>query len=125
MPPIIQVRTHGQVRAKLQSFRTRLGAGVQRGIDRAALFLLRESQAIVPVDTGALRASGRVATEGEGITRKALVVYGTGYGVYVHEDLYARHAPGKSAKFLERPAREKVAEIKQIIADECRRERGA
>ncbi len=39
-------------------------------------------------------------------TKTVVVVgYSTSYAVYVHEDLTMRHKAGKTAKFLERPAR--------------------
>ncbi|GAG45176.1 unnamed protein product, partial [marine sediment metagenome] len=44
-----------------------------------------------------------------------LVSYSTDYAVYVHENLNARHKPGKSAKYLEKPAREKKSELIKII----------
>lgn len=34
-----------------------------------------------------------------------IVGYAAPYGLYVHENLEARHAEGKQAKFLEQPAR--------------------
>lgn len=34
-----------------------------------------------------------------------IVGYTANYGLYVHENLEARHAPGKQAKYLESPAR--------------------
>ena len=54
----------------------------------------------------------------EGFDTDVIVHYGAGadYAVYVHEDMNARHKPGKTAKYLERPAREKKNEIFKIIA---------
>ena len=43
-------------------------------------------------------------------------MYFAEYAVYVHEDMNARHAAGTSAKFLEKPAREKRTEIFAEIA---------
>lgn len=44
-----------------------------------------------------------------------IVGYSANYALHVHEDLEARHAPGKSAKFLEKPARELREELARII----------
>jgi len=35
-----------------------------------------------------------------------VVGYTANYAIFVHEDLKARHAPGKQAKYLEQPARQ-------------------
>lgn len=76
------------------------------GLVRAGLFLQRESQKVVPVDTGALKNSA--------FTRKikniagavdVAVGYTQSYAIFVHENLNARHKPGKIAKYLETPAR--------------------
>lgn len=111
-----------------------------------------------PVDTGALRASGRieirdnlgprslrlwvafggkvgfVAPGGEGSQDKGTankgwrkmkdfapahlqgqVVY---YAVYVHENMFARHAPPTQAKFLERAVRESVDRLSYVLGRE-------
>lgn len=126
MPRLATVRTYGpaKVQARLQSRRTLWGKGVERGIKKAAAFLLRESKRIVPVDTGALKASAHINIDGKDLRTNAYVLYATSYAGYVHEDLEANHAPGKTAKYLERPAKEKAREIRQIIRDECRKEAG-
>lgn len=122
MPRLVTVTSRRNVRARVRSRRTRYAAGVERGIRKATAFLLRESLKIVPVDTGTLRASARAQFEGAGLEIEGWVSYNTHYAVYVHEDLYARHAAGKTAKYLERPARERAEEIRHIIRDEVRRE---
>lgn len=91
------------------------------GMKKAVAYLLRESQKIVPVDTGALKASGHVVVQGSGFDTRAFVVYSTGYAIFVHEDLNARHKKGKYAKYVERPLREKNKQILAIIAKELKR----
>lgn len=92
--------------------------GMQVGLKKAGLFLQRESQKIVPIDTGALRNSANTRAEGEGLSTVVYVTYGMDYAIYVHEDLQAAHAPGKQAKYLEQPAREKRAEMREIVRKE-------
>ena len=46
---------------------------------------------------------------------KTVVGYQMPYAIYVHEDLTARHAPGKTAKYLERPARRYSKEMSLMI----------
>jgi len=78
---------------------------------------------LVPIDTSALKNSGPLVTraEGSGFNTVMIVGFGTQYAVYVHEDLNARHAAGKQAKFLEEPARRGRPTMSQIIRDEMKR----
>ncbi len=46
---------------------------------------------------------------------QVIVGYQATYAVFVHENLSAQHAPGKYAKFLERPAREFGKELGAIV----------
>jgi len=81
------------------------------------------SQDEVPVDTGALKASGRVRPE-TGVYESGDEVYveityggsATEYSIYVHENLGAFHPHGK-AKYLEDPLTRQVNGISGRIAD--------
>lgn len=66
--------------------------------------VFEQSQIEVPVDTGALRASGHndPVNAGPGIIT-GTIGYGARYAFYVHENLHARHPHGGKAKFLEDP----------------------
>lgn len=116
-----------------------LAKGVRVGLHRAGLFLQRESQKIVPIDTGALRESAHTRMEGRGLGSVVVVGYSTDYAVPVHEDLDAdhslgrrskktgkrqklgtRHMPGKLAKYLEKPLREKADRIAEIVVEGIR-----
>lgn len=92
--------------------------GNERGLKRCAALLLRESMKIVPVDTGFLRRSGSWSMVGKGLTAKAMVGYSAAYSIFVHENLEARHKPGKSAKFLEQPYRDLQPEFLRIMREE-------
>jgi len=85
------------------------------------------SQDEVPVDTGALKASGRVRPETGVFTRAGEVyvelTYGgtaTEYSIYVHANLEANHPHGK-AKYLEDPMTRQVNGISGRIADKVER----
>ena len=61
-----------------------------------------------------LKAKAKAAAEDNGAT--VITGYeGVQYGIYVHENLEAAHAPGKQAKFLEQPARQFRGAIKDVI----------
>jgi len=71
--------------------------------------VLAKSRDLVPVDTGALKKSGRVRPETgvytNGKNMEVLITYGSTaveYAIYVHEDLSKNHPHGQ-AKFLEIP----------------------
>jgi hypothetical protein len=54
-----------------------------------------------------------------------VVGYTQSYAITVHEDLEAKHRPGKQAKYLEGPAREKAKEIADIIFSNYRKTKDA
>lgn len=88
------------------------------GLYEAGLLLQRMSQQIVPIDTGNLKRSAdtRDVTTTPG-KFKIIVVYSTAYAIYVHENLTARHAQGKTAKFLERPARDGLKDFVRVVVN--------
>ncbi len=57
--------------------------------------IYNESQELVPISTGALKASCKKTNNS--------VSYSNDYAIYVHEDLNSAHKSGTSAKFLEIP----------------------
>lgn len=67
--------------------------------------IYEESQRLVPVDTGALKASGYLEVETRSDNIIAEVGYARGgqpfYAVIVHENLEFHHKDGTQAKFLE------------------------
>lgn len=69
------------------------------GVDDAAEYLLAEARAIVPYDDGPLSESGKASRDG----LTGSVSFDTPYAVIQHEDLDFRHAPGRTAKYLEGP----------------------
>lgn len=97
-------------------------AGVAKGrariaVTRAAYYVQAQSQRIVPVETGDLKRSARVRVEGSGWNTVGHILYLQSYAIYVHENLAAKHAPGKTAKYLERIFIEHQAQIQKILED--------
>lgn len=123
----------------LQKVGENLQANMDKGLLQAALLLQRESQRLVPVDTGALKNSATVRRiEGkEGLGKKIInfgrkligkkakkdfgyeVGYSQSYAVWVHENVTAHHPVGQ-AKFLEQPARALRGELGRIVALEMK-----
>lgn len=116
----IEVRVLGQTNLLQNLHRADkvLAIRLEKGLIKAGFFLLRKSQQRVPVDTGALKASGYVRKNGQGLSTEVLVGYTQSYAIYVHEILHLRHRAPTMAKFLECPAKWNVDNIKNIIKDE-------
>lgn len=79
----------------------------------AAEFLLDEALKRVPIEDGTLANSGNTSVN----KNEAFVTFDTPYAIRQHEDLTLHHKNGRSAKYVERPARENQKKIETIIAD--------
>lgn len=110
------------------SFRLRIDtAAVQRelrpaavrGLQLAAEHVLTESQAVVPLDEGPLQNSGTATVDESSLT--AAIAYDTPYAVRQHEELDYRHAPGRTAKYLETPLNAERDQVRALLAAELRR----
>jgi len=122
-----------QVLATLRRKNNALAAGFARGVKLAGLTLQKESQRLVPVDFGVLKASAFTRATGRGYNTEVNVGYTASYAIYVHESVemklkgQPRPHPHKGqywdpqgrgqAKFLEEPARRLRTTLRQIIVD--------
>jgi hypothetical protein len=122
-----------EVLTNLRRANRALEDGAERGLKKAGLFLQRESQKLVPVDFGNLKASAFTRAEGKGFDTAVSVGYTAGYALYVHEAVgmvlkgQARSAPSKGrywdpqgraqAKFLEEPARRLAPDLTRIVQE--------
>lgn len=91
----------------------------RRGITLAGEHLLSESRDLVPLEEGTLERSGAVVVDEANL--KATVVYDTPYAVRQHEEMDWQHAPGRQAKYLERPFNRERDTMQALIAAEIRR----
>lgn len=115
----VQVKGVAELRRMLKKKQREHSRKFAIGVKRAGLWLLRESMKIVPVDTSALKNSAPNVTRADGMGWDTVMTvgYGQEYAIYVHEDLNARHKPGKVAKFLETPLRNGRGEMRKLIRD--------
>lgn len=82
----------------------------------AGVFIQKESQKIVPIKTSVLKNSAYTRNVGgPGFDADIVVGYIPHYAVYVHENLQAKHAPGKEAKYLENPIKRNQKRILNIL----------
>ena len=143
MAQFVTVTGLNVVLRNLKAAKPTLGAKVGRNLKRAGLFLQRESQKIVPVHKGPLKASAFTRNVGgTGWATDIVVGYTAKYAVYVHENLTTAHGRrfnikhadkiasattkaqrkiwfnrgvNQQAKFLEQPMRMKRRELMAII----------
>ena len=106
-----------EIRPRLKDFSEKTGIKMERALMKAGRYIQRESQRIVPVLTTNLKGSAttRKQENTSGLKTIVLITYGAAYAIYVHENLRARHKPGKQAKFLTSIFTTKEREIKAII----------
>lgn len=87
----------------------------KQAVSEEAQLIFRDSQKIVPVETGTLRRSGVVEpAKEEGTSVSVTIGYGgaaSDYALRQHEDLSYKHAQGKQAKYLEEPFRKKAKDV--------------
>ena len=99
---------------------TQATTALARAVYTEANKIFFDSQAQVPIDTGALRASGIVTKPYiSGNTVTVEIGYGGAaapYAAIVHEDLEANHEVGK-AKFLEDPLTQAIPELGKSVAN--------
>lgn len=87
------------------------------GLRQALEHILTESRRIVPLEEGTLERSGRVSVDG----MEGAITYDTVYAVPQHENLDYRHAPGRTAKYLEKPMTTERATALALMAVPLRR----
>lgn len=96
-----------------------LRAAAGKGLLKWAEHVLQQARDSVPLDEGTLSRSG-VASVNPG-TLEAAVSFDTPYAVDQHENEIYRHAPGREAKYLERPWLESRETAAKLIQRELRR----
>jgi len=112
-------RTKQRMRKKAKESKEKL----RRGMWKAGRFLLARTQELVPVDTGALKKSGKLLVNEKHVGENVpaiVVTYGNDkvdYAIYQHENLDYFHNIGQ-AKFIEQPAREYRLTLIHIVERE-------
>ncbi|PNE42749.1 hypothetical protein [Streptomyces noursei] len=98
-------------------------AAIRQAAARGALLgaehVLQASRQRVPIAEGTLERSGAASVDEQQLV--AAVSYDTPYARRVHEDLNARHSPGRSAKYLESVLPQESAMVQALIAAQVRR----
>lgn len=94
-------------------------------LNEEAQLIFRDSQRLVPVKTGVLRASGQIIPpRKKGNNWEVVIGYGgaaSSYALEQHENLQYRHKQGKSAKYLEVPANQRASKMAESIRNRLKR----
>lgn len=128
--------------ANLGAAKKQIGIGINRGMRLAGLALQADSQNVVPVEFGVLKASAFTRAEGAGFTTIVNVGYTASYAIFVHENVemklkgkerrpapphigrYWDPAGRGQAKFLEQPFRATVNRTVEFVVKEIQKQVG-
>lgn len=106
MPRIMYVTGMETVLRNLGRSGDKMGLAVQRGLVKGGCLLRNESQSIVPVQIGNLKASAYTRNiGGRGFDSDIVVGYTASYAVYVHEDLTKTHGKAFNVKHADEIAK--------------------
>lgn len=98
---------------------------LKQALNEEGQIAFRDSQRLVPVDTGTLRRSGILEPAKEkGTSIEVVMGYGgaaSAYALKQHENLSYRHKEGKQAKYLEQPVMQRQAKLSQNIQKRMQR----
>ena len=101
--------------------KSKVHRGAADGVAEAIRMLFDATQQAVPEATGALRQSGKIVTEKDGL--RAEIHYGEGLpdnrAIAVHERMDLHHGRG-TAKYVENPMNAAAPKAAPIIADGIR-----
>lgn len=104
-------------------------AAAEHAVDAMGQHLLQAAQALVPVESGALQASGRVSPDGD---LQVAVSFGqddgagvdgqdtAAYAIVQHEHLEFHHPNGGQAKYLETPLHSEADALMATVATTLR-----
>ena len=122
-PVTFTVKGADVVSARLTQLARRFPMAAAVALNEIAEEIMTDAKEHTPVETGRLRASGKVSDMATPGKMEVRLTYGTEYAVHVHENLAARHPVGE-AKFLERAidrragtlARDLAAKLGEVLA---------
>lgn len=116
---MIELRLEGaeDVRKAIRDLGKRYPKAMSAAVYKLGIAILSNALPRVPVEFGALRASGYVAPpQGEGVNAGVEVGFGTVYAVPQHERLDYRHPRGGEAKYLEKAVAAMSPQALQLLA---------
>lgn len=99
---------------------------IKQALSEEGQLAFRDSQRLVPVDTGTLRRSGTILPPRETNANNIELVMGYGgaakaYALRQHENLNYRHKEGRQAKYLEEPVMKRQNKLAENIERRMKR----
>ncbi|MFF7485644.1 hypothetical protein ACFZBC_09110 [Streptomyces luteogriseus] len=113
MPQNFRLRFNGSAASR------QIREGAAAGVYLAAEHVLGLATNVVPLDEGYLQSTGTASVDTPSLT--GMVSFDGPYAVRQHEELSWRHAPGRTAKYLENSLNAARPEVAAIIAAQVRR----
>jgi hypothetical protein len=113
MPQNVRLQLNGPQVAR------ELRGAAARGLFLGTEHVLGLATNVVPLDEGYLQSTGTASVDEAALT--GMVSFDGPYAVRQHEELTWRHAPGRTAKYLENSLNSARSEVAALIAAELRR----
>ncbi len=88
------------------------------GLKDCGYAVLADSSNLVPHDTGELEGAGDLVVNEQKL--EVQIVYDKPHAIRQHEDTTLRHPNGRSAKYVEKPLKDRGMELDQYVADKVR-----
>ena len=131
MAELFEVTGIAELQQRLQALAAEVTPLMAIALQQQGESIWEASQALVPVDTGALRESGTVSDAAiSGLVASVEISYGgpgTGfartpseYAIKVHEDTTMRHPRGGQSHFLSQPFFAATQDLREELADAIR-----
>lgn len=116
----IDRRAWAEVLRRFEKTHITIFSAVMSGLEEAALRIVEEAQKLVPVDTGALRASARAGRVARNIVEASFGHGQLHYAIDVHERVDIPHRTGQ-ARYLWEAIKGLSGRLPAIIMDAARR----
>jgi len=104
------------------------GQALSAALYKEAATIFEQSQDQVPIDTGNLRASGRLGLpKVDGNELVVEIMYGgaaADYALVVHEDMERNYRNGKKSKYLEDPAKARLEGMSRRLLNSVKKAMG-
>lgn len=95
---------------------TEVERATSRALEESLLYLLAETNKVVPLDRGDLRRSGGIDVDGV----SGNIYYDTAYAVKMHENPQFSFKNGRKGKYLESTVNSSIDKIRDYLASELR-----
>ena len=115
------VRNINTVRKNLKNLQGEIKQEVIKAIEDVTLDLTDKAKNLAPLDTGALRASGKGEVKQTGQKVRGEVTFDKPYALKQHEEMSYNHPRGGQAKYLELPLRQNQDRYKKYIEDKIKK----